>query len=196
VTESRRELLAHGARLGLGAAALSLPAVFYAPPWTERAAAQTLPTVRMAFVALVEAVTTDPDERTAEWIIEGFDRALPPLPDRIAVSAAVTAILDVRTASGAHAPTFATATPDQRREVLEAMVKDADPDIRQLANQLIPFTAFAYCSDATLDEPAEPGGARLGRWDDIGFPGPSHSYLDTYTEGGPEGFSPMRNFER
>lgn len=193
---TRREMLGRGAKLAAGAVVLSVPEVLYRAPWTRLAAAQTLPTVEAAFVAAVEAIVGAPDGATAHWVMGEFDRALPPLPNRVAVTAAVAALLDARTLAAAYAPTFASASPEQRREVLAGMVKDAQPEIRQIANQLIPFCAFGYWSDATLDAPATPGGPTLQRWDDIGFPGPSHGYPDSYTDDGPPGFSPMRNFQR
>lgn len=192
---SRRELLERGAKLAMGVAALSVPEVLYRAPWTSLAAAQTLPTIEATFTAAVEAITTDADGATARWVIGEFDRALPPLPDKVAVTAAVAAILDARTVAEGYAPTFATADPEQRRDVLAKMVKDTDPAIRQVANQLIPFCAFGYWCDATLDEPARPDGPTLERWDRVGFPGPSHGYLDTYTDDGPPGFQAMTDFE-
>ena len=192
---SRRELLERGAKLAMGAVALSLPDVLYRTPWTALAAAQTPPTVEATFTAAVEAVTTAADGATARWVIREFDRALPPLPDRVAVTAAVAAILDARTVAEGYGPTFTTATPDQRREVLAKMVKDSDPAIRQVANQLIPFCAFGYWSDASMDQPSRPDGPKLARWGRVGFPGPSHGYLDSYTDGGPPGFDPMTDFE-
>jgi hypothetical protein len=192
---TRRELLVRGASLALGAVALTVPEVFFRPPWSRLAAAQTLPTIEANFVAAVEAVTSVADEATAHWILREFDRALPPLPDRVAVTAAVSAVLDAKTVEGGHAPTFFSADADQRRLVLASMVQDPEPDIRQIANQLIPFCAYGYWCDGTLDEPAQPGGRRLERWDAIGFPGPSHGYADTYTHDGPPGFAAMTGFD-
>jgi hypothetical protein len=192
---SRRELFTRGATLALGAVVLSMPEVLYRAPWTRLAAAQSVPTVEANFVAAVEAVTSVADEATARWILREFDRALPPLPDQVAVTAAVSAVLDVRTVAGGHAPTFAAADPDQRRLVLAAMVKDAEPDIRQIANQLIPFCAYGYWCDGTLEEPAHPGGPRPQRWEGIGFPGPSHGYADTFTQDGPPDFAAMTGFD-
>lgn len=194
-TMSRRALLRRGAALALGAAALSMPETLYRAPWTRLAAAQTLPTTLATFTAAVEAVTGIVDEAAAAWIIHEFDRALPPLPEQVAVTAAVAAVLDAGTVAGGHGPLFAGASADQRRSVLREMVMGDDPDIRQIANQLIPFCAFATWNDATLPEPARPGGPGLARWDDIGFPGPSHGYADSYSEGGPEGFAPMTDFQ-
>jgi hypothetical protein len=193
---TRRALLRRAAALAaVGTAVLTLPEVLYRSPWTGLAAAQTLPTTRDTFVAAVEAVTGAADGPTADWIIHEFDRALPPLPGKVVVTAAVAAVLDARTVSGGHGPRFAQATPDQRRAVLREMVVGEDPDMRQLANQLIPFCAFAYWSDATLDEPATPDGPKLPRWAEIGFPGPSHGYADSYTQGSPSGFAAMTDFE-
>jgi hypothetical protein len=192
---SRRELFAHGARLALGAVALSMPEVVYRAPWTRLAAAQTVPTVEANFTAAVEAVTDVADEATARWIIREFDRALPPLPDRVAVTAAVSAVLDTYTIAGGHAPTFFSASPEQRRQVLASLVKDPDPAIRQIANQLLPFCAYGYWCDGTLGETAVPGGARLERWEAIAYPGPSHGYAGTYQQGGPPGFAAMTDFE-
>lgn len=197
VTElTRRSLLRRGVALAaLGTAALSLPESLYRTPWTALAAAQTLPTTSDTFTAAVEAVTGVADESAAAWIIHEFDRALPPLPGQVVVTAAVAAVLDAHTVSGGHGPRFAQASPDDRRSVLRAMVVGSAPDIRQIANQLIPFCAFAYWTDATLDEPATPDGPGLKRWDDVGFPGPSHGYADSYTQGGPAGFAAMTDFE-
>ena len=195
LTLSRRQLLERGAKLALGTVALTVPEVLYRTPWTTLAAAQTPPHVEDTFTAAVEAITTDAHRPTAQWVIHEFDRALPPLPEKVVVTAAVTAILDARTVAEGYAPTFKMATPDQRRDVLAKMVKDSDPAIRQVANQLIPFCAFGYWSDATMDELARPGGPTPKRWDQVGFPGPSHGYLGTYTDDGPRGFQPMTDFE-
>jgi hypothetical protein len=193
---TRRALLRRGAALAaVGTAVLTLPEVLYRSPWTGLAAAQTLPTTRDTFAAAVEAVTGAADGPAAEWIIHEFDRALPPLPGKIAVTAAVAAVLDARTVTGGHGPRFAQATPDRRRVVLREMVVGSEPDMRQVANQLIPFCAFAYWTDATLAEPATPDGPKLPRWADAGFPGPSHGYADSYTQGGPRGFRAMTDFE-
>ena len=192
---SRRELIERGAKLALGAVAFTVPEVLYRTPWTALAAAQTAPTIEATFTAAVEAITTVADDATARWVIHEFDRALPPLPDKVAVTGAVSAILHARTVAEGYAPTFTTATPDQRRDVLAKMVKDTDPAIRQVANQLIPFCAFGYWCDATMEEPARPDGPTLKRWDRVGFPGPSHGYLRTYTDDGPPGFRPMTDFE-
>jgi hypothetical protein len=184
---TRRNLLGLTAKAAAGAFVLSVPKALYESPWVDRAAAQTPPTVQATFTALVEAVTTVPDEATAAWIVAEFDKALPPLPQG-SPSAAVAAILDAYTVSGGHHVLFVQASPDQRRAVLEAMVTDDSPDIRQVANQAIPFASFAYWSDASLGEPAEPGGPRLPQWDEAGWPGPSHGYEDSYRDGSPPGF--------
>ncbi len=195
MTLSRRELFERGAKLALGAVAFTAPEVLYRTPWTALAAAQTPTHVEDTFTAAVEAITTDASRATARWVIHEFDRALPPLPEKVAVTAVVTAILDARAVAEGHAPTFVLATPAQRRDVLGDMVKDSDPAIRQVANQLIPFCAFGYWSDAVMAEPATPDGPTLPRWDRVGFPGPSHGYLDTYNDDGPHGFSAMTDFE-
>jgi hypothetical protein len=192
---SRRAFLVRGAALAAGALALTVPEILYHPPWTARAAAQSLPTTLAAFTALVEAVDGEADEAAAAWIIDRFDKALAPLPERVAVTAAVAAVLDAQTLATGNGATFASADPDQRREVLGAMIKGDDPDMRQIANQVIPFAAFAYWTDATLGEAAQPAGARLPRWDAIGYRGPSHGYAETYTDGGPPGFAAMTDFE-
>ena len=194
LTLSRRELFELGAKVAAGAVVLTVPEVLYRAPWTAAAAAQTVSHVEDTFTAAVEAITTAASRPTAQWVIHEFDRALPPLPDQVAVTAAVTAILDARSMAEYAVP-FAIATPDQRRDVLGDMVKDSDPAIRQVANQLLPFCAFGYWCDATMDEPAQPGGPTLPRWDSVGFPGPSHGYLETYTDGGPANFRPMTDFE-
>jgi hypothetical protein len=161
---TRRDLLGLTAKAAAGAFVLSFPLSLYASPWAERAAAQTLPNVQATFTALVEAVTTVGDEATAAWIIAEFDTALPPLPGP-STSSAVAAVLDAYTVQGGHHLSFAGADPEQRRAVLEAMVKDDSPDIRQIANQVIPFASFAYWSDASLGEPAQRAGSgwRSGR---------------------------------
>ena len=194
-TLSRRQLLERGAKLALGTVAFTVPEVLYRTPWTTLAAAQTPAHVEDTFTAAVEAVTTYTSRPTARWVIHEFDRALPPLPDEVAVTAAVTALLDARTVAEAYAPTYKMATADQRRDVLGDMVKDSEPAIRQVANQLIPFCAFGYWSDASMEQPSSPDGPTLARWDRVGFPGPSHGYLDTYRDGGPAGFRPMTDFE-
>lgn len=184
---TRREFLRLSGRAAAGAFLLQIPTALYRSPWVEAAAIQTPATVAAAFTALVEAVTTDADEATGAWIIGEFDRALPPLPAG-SPSAAVAAVLDAYTVAGGHGVAFALVDPDARREVLAALVHDDDPDIRQIGNQILPFAGFAYWSDATLTEPAEPNGDRLPRWDEIAWPGPSHSYLDIYEHDGPPGF--------
>ncbi len=140
------------------------PSVLYRPSWVESAAAQTPPTVSAAFVALVETVNdTGEDDATvpvvAAWLVAEFDKALPPLPSG-SPSAAVAAILDAYAVQGGHGITFASSPPEGRRVVLEALVKDGDPAMRQLANQLLPFAGYAYWSDVALEEPAVPGGSR------------------------------------
>ena len=192
---TRRALLARAATLAAGVAVLSLPDTLYRLPWTRLAAAQTPEHVEATFVAAVEAITTRPDLPTARWVIHEFDRALPPLPTEVAVTAAVTAVLDAHTVQKAYGPTFAGATPDQRRDVLASMVTSDQPDIRQIANQLLPFCAYGHWSDASMDKPATPEGPKLARWATIDYPGPSHSYLDTYRDAGPRGFRPMTTFE-
>jgi len=185
---SRRSFVALAGRSAAGGLILTVPQVLYRSPFVEAAKAQSVATVRDTFIALVEAVTTVPEEKVADWIIAEFDKALPPLPEG-SPSGAVAALLDIYTISGAHGPTFAQATPEARREVLEDMVKDPSPDIQQVANQILPFAGFAYYSDVALGEPATVGGPRLEHWDRIGWPGPSHGYRGSYRDDSPEGFS-------
>lgn len=192
---TRREFLASTSKAAAGAIAISLARVLERPGLLEAAAAQTPGHVQQTFVALVEAVTTDPDETTAAWIVGEFDRALPPLPDG-SPSATVAALLDTYTVQGGHGPSFAASDPDARRAVLGDMVKDPSPDIRQVANQVIPFSSFAYWSEVDLGEPATVGGKRPPQWRKIRFPGPAHSYLKSYRRGGPDGFRARRDFER
>jgi hypothetical protein len=192
---TRRQLIARGAGLALGAVALQIPDALLRPPWARLARAQNLPTVEANFTAAVEAITSVADVDTARWIVREFDRALPPLPDRAAVSAIVSALLDAQTLAGGFGPVFALATVEQRQQVLAGMVKNDQPDVRQIANQIIPFAAFGYWSDATLGEPAHPGGPRPERWGAVGFPGPSHGYADTYTQDGPPGFAARTDFQ-
>lgn len=191
----RREFVSSASKVAVGAFALTLARVLERPGLLETAAAQTPGHVQATFVALVEAVTTDPDEATAAWIIGEFDAALPPLPQG-SPSSAVAALLDSYTVQGGHGATFASADPDARRSVLGDMVKDPSPDIQQVANQVIPFSSFAYWSEVGLDGPAKVGGKRLPQWRKIGFPGPSHGYLDDYRRGGPKGFRARRDFQR
>ena len=192
---SRRELLARGATLALGGFALSVPEALLTLPSTAAAAALTPGNVEASFIAAVEAITTVAHTEAARWVIREFDRALPPAPNQVAVTSAVAALLDAQTVAAGYGPSFTSATPPQRRVVLGNMVKNSDATVRQIANQLIPFCAFGYWSDATLPPPAQPGGPTLARWAEVGFPGPSHGYLDTYTADGPPGFTPMTNFE-
>lgn len=197
---TRRRFLALAGRAGAGGALLSVvPSILYREPWVSQAAAQTPPTVEATFVALVETVNGteagDPQAAAAaRWIIAEFDTALPPLPEG-SPSAAVAALLDAYTVRGGSGPTFATAPTEGRIRALELMVKDPTPDVRQVANQILPFAGFAYWSDVALGAPAEVGGPRLPQWDVAGFPGPSHSYLDRYLEGHPPGFRPTDDFE-
>ena len=184
---SRRSFIGLVGKSAAGSLLLTVPQVLYRSPWLEAAAAQTAPHVRADFIALVEAVTTVPDEKVADWIIHEFDKALPPLPEG-SPSAAVASILDSRTAALGKGVTFAQASPDDRRDVLESLVKDPDPAMRQLANQIIPFSSFAFYSDAALDEPARPGGPRREVWDQIDWPGPSHGYIGSFRDDSPAGF--------
>jgi hypothetical protein len=197
---TRRQLLAATARTA-GAAFLSqIPSALYEGRWVRAAAAQTLPTVEDDFVALVGAVNGVADDAPgvvviANWIIGEFDKALPPLPEG-SPSAAVAAVLDAYTVQTAGGPTFSSATTEGRHAALEAMVKDPDPSIRQIGNQVIPFAAFAYWSDVVLGEPAQPDGPRPPQWDVAGYDGPSHDRSDSYRDGSPPRFSPTWDFER
>jgi hypothetical protein len=192
---TRRDFMASAGRVVAGGFALTLPRILTDPAIVRAAAARSTQTTQETFVALIEAVTTVPDEKTASWVIAEFDKALPPLPEG-SPSAAVATLLDARTVIGAHGATFATADPDARRAVLADMLKDPSADIRQVANQILPFSSFAYWSDATLEKPAKPGGKRLPQWKEIGFPGPSHSYLDSYRDGSPRSFRAHNHGER
>lgn len=188
-TVNRREVLAAAVKLAGGALALSVPQALYRSPWLELAQAQTLPTVQRTFVALVGAVNDadEADARTAAvaaWIIREFDLALPPLPDR-SVTAAVAAVLDAYTVKGAYGPTFADAPREGRLNALGDMVKDEQPDIRQIANQILPFASFAYWSDASLGRPAKPGDT-MPQWTEIGWSGPSHGHLDDFMRDWPQ----------
>ena len=188
-TVNRREVLAAAVKLAGGALALSVPQALYESPWLERAQAQTPPTVERTFIALVAAVN-DADEaepRTAavaQWIIREFDRALPPLPDR-SVTAAVAAVLDAYALKGAYGPTFADAPREGRLNALGDMVKDEQPDIRQIANQVLPFASFAYWSDASLGRPSKPGDT-MPQWAEIGWSGPSHGHLEDFMRDWPQ----------
>lgn len=191
-THTRRSFLGLVGRAAAGTAAITtVPAVLYEERWVRAAAAQTLPTVEATFIALIETVNDATGEEAAaacgRWVMTEFDKALPPLPEG-SPSAAVAAVLDAYTVQSGNGPTFATTTDDGRIAALEAMVKDPDPAIQQLANQVLPFASFSYWSDAALDEPARPGGQRLPHWDLAGFSGPSHGRLHTYTDGLPPDF--------
>lgn len=200
-TYTRRSFLGLVGRAAAGAAAITtIPSVLYEERWARAAAAQTAPNVEADFIALVGAVNGVPDDgdgvaTVGRWILAEFDKALPPLPEG-APSAAVAAILDAYTVQTAGGPTFASASTEGRHAALEAMVKDPDPAIRQVANQVLPFAAFAYWSDVALGEPAVPDGPRPPQWDVAGYLGPSHGHADTYQDGSPEGFRPRRDFER
>ncbi|MGH3442041.1 MAG: hypothetical protein ACRDUY_08350 [Nitriliruptorales bacterium] len=199
-TISRRQLLGFAGRAAAAGVLLQVPSVLYEDRWVRAAQAQTPPTVSADFVALVAAVNgvADDDEGVddiAAWIVAEFDKALPPLP-RGAPSAAVAAILDAYTVRTGRGVTFSSASTEGRHAALEAMVKDPDPSIQQVANQVLPFAAFAYWSDVVLGEPAQPGGPRPPQWDVAGYLGPSHDRSDSYRDGSPPGFSPRRDFER
>lgn len=179
--------------------ALSLPTLVTQTRWATAAAAQTAPTVQQAFRALVAAVNGLADDdaavpAVADWIIGEFDKALPPLPPG-SPTAAVAAVLDASAVRTGGAPTFATASTEGRHAALRAMVLDRDPAIRQIANQILPFSSFAYWGDIVLGEPAVPDGPRPPQWDVAGYLGPSHGHLDTYRDGAPRGFAPMTDFE-
>lgn len=197
---SRREALRTGGRaLLITGLAWSLPALVADGRWAERAAAQTPPTVQADFVALVAAINGVPDDgegvaAVATWIVTEFDKALPPLPTGTP-SAAVAAVLDAYTLQTAGGPTFSSADTAGRHAALEAMVKDPDPAIQQIANQVLPFGSFAYWGDVVLGEPAQPGGPRPPQWDVAGYLGPSHGHLPIYRDGSPAGFAPMTDFE-
>ncbi|HET7481726.1 MAG TPA: hypothetical protein VFK89_02580 [Actinomycetota bacterium] len=187
---TRRDFLAMGGKTVVaGGLILTIPKALYDPRWRGAAAALAPSDVQATFTALVEAVTTVADEKAAAWIIAEFDKALPPLPEG-SPSSAVAAVLDSYTVKGGYGATFSSADPDARRSVLGDMVKDPTPDIRQIANQILPFASFTHWSDATLDAPATVGGPRLPQWDEVAWPGPAHSYLDTYRDGGPHRFHP------
>ena len=187
---TRRDFLAmSGKTVVAGGLVMSVPAILLDPLVQAAGAALQPGDVQATFTALVEAVTTVADAKSAAWIVTEFDKALPPLPNG-SPSAAVASVLDSYTVKGAYGPSFAEADPDARRQVLGDMVKDPQADIRQIANQILPFASFTHWSDATLDEPAVPGGPRLEQWDEVAWPGPSHSYLDTYQDDGPKRFHP------
>lgn len=196
---SRRDLLASTARAAIAGVALSAPTLLTQTRWAAAAAAQTPPTVQAAFEALVAAVNGVPDDdpavaRVATWIVTEFDKALPPVP-RGGASAAVTAVLDAYALQSGGAPSFALASAEGRHAALRAMALDPDPAIRQVANQVLPFSSFAYWGDVVLGRPAVPGGHRPPQWDLAGYLGPSHGRTDTYRDGSPEGFAPMTDFE-
>lgn len=189
----RRSFLGLLAKATAGAAAITtIPTVLYEERWVQAASAQTVPTVEATFVALVETVNDAAGEDVAAatgiWVMTEFDKALPPLPEG-SPSAAVAAVLDAYAAQTGNGPTFATTSHEGRLAALEAMVKDPQPAIRQIANQVLPFAAFAYWGDASLDEPAQPGGERPPHWDLAGFSGPSHGRLDHYQDGLPPDFA-------
>ena len=189
---TRRSFLGLVGRAAAGAAAITtIPSVLYDERWVRSAAAQTAPNVEATFIALIETVNGAAGEEAAAasgvWVMNEFNKALPPLPGG-SPSAAVTAILDAYTIQTGNGPTFATTTDEGRIAALEAMVKDPDPAIRQVANQVLPFAAFAYWGDTSLDEPAPPGGPRPPHWDLTGFSGPSHGRLDHCRDGLPPGF--------
>lgn len=194
-TMSRRALLGGAVKLAGGAFALSVPPALYEAPWAQDALGLNLPAVERTFVALIGAVNDadETDPRTvavARWVIAEFDKALPPLPDR-SVTAAVAAVLDGYTVKGGHGTTFADATPDARRGALGDMVKDSSADIRQIANQILPFASFAYWSDASLGRPSMPGDT-MPQWVEIGWSGPSHGHLHDFMNDWPNdpGFKP------
>lgn len=197
---ARRDLLRSGGRaVALAGIAWSLPSLFADGRWAQEAAAQTPPTVEADFVALVAAINGLSDDAAgvvdvARWMITEFDKALPPLAAG-APSAAVAAVLDVYTVQTGGGAVFASADTAGRHAALEAMVKDPDPAIRQVANQVLPFASFAYWGDVTLGEPARPEGPRPAQWDVAGYLGPSHGHLPIYRDGSPEGFAPMTDFE-
>ncbi|MBW3620859.1 MAG: hypothetical protein KY461_11485 [Actinobacteria bacterium] len=198
-TLSRRELLASTARTALAGVALSVPTLLTQARWATAASAQTSPTVTADFEAMVAAINGVPDDDpgvapVAAWIIAEFDKALPPLPNG-SPSAAVAAVLDAYALQAGGAPTFSTADTAGRHAALRAMVLDPDPSIRQLANQVLPFSSFAYWGDVVLGEPAVPGGPRPPQWDVAGYLGPSHGRLDTFQDGSPSGFAPMTDFD-
>lgn len=191
-SHTRRSFLGLVGRAAVGGAAIAtIPSVLYDEKWVAAAAAQTVPGVEATFIALVETVNhahgEDAAAASGRWIVAEFDKALPPLPEG-SPSAAVAAVLDAYTVQTGNGPTFATTSDEGRIAALEAMVKDPEPAIRQIANQVLPFASFAYWSDAAIGDPAQPGGPRLPHWDTAGFSGPSHGRLDTYLQGLPPGF--------
>ena len=199
-TLDRRELLGLVGKVAGVAALLQVPSVLYEDRWVRAASAQTPPTVQATFEALVAAVNGVADDAegvsaVASWIVAEFDKALPPLPQG-GPSGAVTAVLDAYTLQTAGGVTFATAPQEARLAALRAMVLDPDPSIRQIANQVLPFSSFAYWGDVVLGEPAVPGGPRPPQWDVAGYLGPSHGRTETYTDGSPEGFAPRADYER
>lgn len=197
---TRRSLLMSAGRAAMAGVALSVPGLLVDARWADAARAQTPPTVEADFVALVAAINGVPDDdddavTVARWIIAEFDKALPPLPTG-SPTAAVAAVLDAYALQAAQSPTFSAASTEGRHAALRAMVVDPDPAIRQVANQVLPFSSFGFWSDVPLGEIAVPGGPRPRQWDIAGYLGPSHGHADTYRDGSPPGFEPMRNFER
>lgn len=198
-TLSRRELLVSTARAALAGAALTVPTLLTQTRWATAAAAQTLPTVTADFEALVASINGVADDDpgvapVAAWIMHEFDKALPPLPPG-SPTAAVAAVLDAYAIQVGAGPTFSSASTEGRHDALRAMVHDPDPAIRQIANQVLPFSSFAYWGDVVLGEPAVPGGPRPPQWDVAGYLGPSHGRLDMFQDGSPAGFSPMTDFD-
>lgn len=172
-----------------GAFALSVPHALYRAPWAQLAQAQSVPTVEATFIALIAAVNdaSETDPRTADvarWVIREFDRALPPLPDR-SVTAAVAAVLDAYTLKGGYGATFQLADNAGRNNALGDMVKDPQPDIQQIANQVLPFASFAYWSDASMSRPSVPGDS-MPQWVEIGWSGPSHGHLGDFMNDWPQ----------
>jgi hypothetical protein len=197
---SRRQLLVSTARTAMAGAALTVPSILTQTRWATAAAAQTPPTVEADFQALVAAINGVPDDDpavapVAAWIMAEFDKALPPLPQGTP-TAAVAAVLDAYAVQAGGGPTFSAASTEGRHAALRAMVLDPDPAIRQMANQVLPFSSFAYWGDVVLGEPAVPGGPRPPQWEVAGYLGPSHGHADTYQDGSPEGFAAMTDFER
>jgi hypothetical protein len=143
------------------------------------------------FRAALRAVTGCDSPTLAEGLMGEFDRALP-LPSGSA-STLVASVVDGVSEAAVGRP-FADATVADQHDVLRRMLESDDALVREVANLVVPFSAFAYWSDAIrwqdastrVDDVADP--SELPPWREIGFPGTSNGHLGTFRRGVPRGF--------
>jgi hypothetical protein len=142
------------------------------------------------FRAALRAVTGCDSHTLAEGLMGEFDRALP-LPSGSA-STLVASVVEGMSKATVGGP-FADASVVEQHDVFRRMLESDDALVREVANLVVPFCAFAYWSDAirwqepsTRVDDVDP--SELPPWREIGFPGASNGHLGTFRRGVPRGF--------